>query len=315
MMLKNKFREDIHFQVSVIMPVYKAEKFIMKAVLSAAELKEVGEIILIEDGSPDNSLNICEELVKKFKKVKLFRHLNGDNRGAGASRNLGIKYATCNYISFLDADDWYLPNRFLKDKKIFNHYPNADAVYSCSILEENSKKNELRDGAKEDIRKRLGQNITSKSFYKNMLLDQNNLFHTNSVTIKKSFLQDMKLFDVRLRLHQDTELWHRLIRIGNFYASEISRPVSITRRHENNRITSRTNKSQLMMVSIFIENVGINNLYTFEKEYLLKNILRLKSVQFSSKLIRRFYFYSNYIYFKFNKNNFFKKFKKKMRYD
>lgn len=219
MTLKNKFREDIHFQVSVIMPVYKAEKFIKKAVLSAVGLKEVGEIILIEDGSPDNSLNICEELVKEFKKVKLLRHINGDNKGAAASRNLGIQKASFNYIAFLDADDWYLPNRFLKDKNIFNHYPDAHAAYSSSILEENSKNNELRDGAKEDIRKRLGHNITSKSFYKNMLLGRNDLFHTNTVTIKKSFLQDMKLFDVRLRLHQDTELWRRLIRIGNFYAS------------------------------------------------------------------------------------------------
>jgi len=310
MTAKNKFKEDIHFQVSVIMPVYIAEKFVKKAVLSAVGLKEVGEIILIEDGSPDNSLNICEELVKEFKKVKLLRHIGGANKGAGASRNLGIKYATCNYISFLDADDWYLPNRFTKDAEIFQLYQNVDAAYSSSILEENSKNNELRDGAKEDIRKRLGHNITSKSFYKNMLLGRNDLFHTNTLTIKKSFLQDMKLFDVRLRLHQDTELWRRLIRIGNFYASEVKSPVAVIRRHEGNRITSRNTNSQLKMHRVFIENVGVQNLYDFEKVNLLKKIIRLKSKCIKSKWQRRLYYYSILYFRSFHKEKFLNNFHK-----
>lgn len=282
------------FQVSVIIPVYKADKFLKEAVLSAINLKEVGEVILIEDGSPDNSILICQDLVEKHEKVKLYQHPNGENRGAGASRNLGVKKASCQYIAFLDADDWYLPNRFTKDSEIFQLYENADAAYSSSILEEDLGNNDLRYGAKEDIRQGVDPSLNFKDFYKEVLKKDLVLFNTNSVTFKKDFLNKHNLFDVRLRLHQDTELWYRLIRVGNFYASEVTQPVTVVRRHDQNRITSRTNKSRLMMFANFIENVGVDNLYNFEKEYLLKKIIRAKSQELASTWRRRIYYYFNY---------------------
>lgn len=282
------------FQVTVIIPVYKADKFLKEAVLSAINLKEVGEVILIEDGSPDNSILICNELVEKYEKVKLYQHPDGENRGAGASRNLGVKNASCGYIAFLDADDWYLPNRFTKDSEIFQLYKNANAAYSSSILEEDLGNNDLRYGAKEDIRQGVDHSLNFKDFYKEVLKKDLVLFNTNSVTFRKDFLNKHDLFDVRLRLHQDTELWYRLIRVGNFYASEVTQPVTVVRRHDQNRITSRTNKSRLMMFANFIENVGVNNLYDFEKEYLLKKIIRAKSQELTSNWHRRIYYYFNY---------------------
>ena len=76
--------------ISVIMPVYNAASFLRKAVESAVELNGVKEIILIEDGSTDHSLEICMELSSLFDKVKLFQHPDKGNHGAGASRNLGL---------------------------------------------------------------------------------------------------------------------------------------------------------------------------------------------------------------------------------
>ncbi|PIY03241.1 MAG: glycosyltransferase family 2 protein, partial [Bacteroidetes bacterium CG_4_10_14_3_um_filter_31_20] len=72
---------------------------------------ETSEVILIEDGSPDNGLDVCTSLAKKYSKVRLYRHENGENKGASASRNLGIRKANYPYVAFLDADDFYLPNR------------------------------------------------------------------------------------------------------------------------------------------------------------------------------------------------------------
>src|SRR5688572_18232560 len=107
------------FKVSVIIPVYNAEKYLRNAVESAVNLEEVGEILLIEDNSPDNALQVCLQLEKEYDKVKVHRHPNGENRGAGESRNLGIKKSSFDYIAFLDADDWYLSNRFKRCKEIF----------------------------------------------------------------------------------------------------------------------------------------------------------------------------------------------------
>jgi glycosyltransferase involved in cell wall biosynthesis len=301
-------QNEIQFKVSVIIPVYNAEKYLIQSVNSALCLDEVAEIILVEDRSPDNALEICEKLASEHKKVRLYTHPNNENRGAAASRNLGISKALNNYIAFLDADDWYLSNRFKMDNEVFNTFPDADAAYSSSILEENMHNNELRDGAKEDIRKQIGYHINAEEFYKNILLSQKDPFHTNTITFKKSFLNGKKLFDERLRLHQDTEFWYRLIRVGNFYASQVTKPVAIIRRHKDNRVTSRTRKSRLDMYKTFLGNVGIDYLYDFEKAEFFKRIIRLYSGSINNNWKRRYFFYFHLYYWGLFKNKYLKNF-------
>ena len=77
-------------KISVIIPVYNAEKYVSQAVESALQFNEVYEVVLIEDKSPDNALEVCRELAEKYDRVKLYQHPDKGNHGAGASRNLGI---------------------------------------------------------------------------------------------------------------------------------------------------------------------------------------------------------------------------------
>lgn len=107
--------------ISVIIPVYNASRFLRKSVESALRFEEVKEIILAEDCSTDNSLEICKELASENSKIKLFQHPDKGNHGAGATRNLGIEKASQNFIAFLDADDYYLPNRFDAEKELFKN--------------------------------------------------------------------------------------------------------------------------------------------------------------------------------------------------
>ncbi len=117
--------------ISVIIPVYNAEEFVVKAVESALQFPEVKEVLLIEDGSPDDALQVCQKLEADYDRAKLLQHPEKGNHGAGASRNLGLAIAACDYIAFLDADDFYLPNRFMADKKIFPENLAADFVYNA----------------------------------------------------------------------------------------------------------------------------------------------------------------------------------------
>ncbi|WP_228442012.1 glycosyltransferase family 2 protein [Chryseobacterium nematophagum] len=103
-------------KISVIIPVYNAEKYVQQAVESALQFEKVYEVILVEDGSPDNVLSVCERLRDQYPRVKLFQHADKKNHGAGASRNLGIANASGDFIAFLDADDYYLSNRFDAEK-------------------------------------------------------------------------------------------------------------------------------------------------------------------------------------------------------
>lgn len=300
------------FQVSVIIPVYNAEKFVVKAVESTVNLKEVVEIIVVEDASIDNSLEICQFLEKKYKKVKLIQHSDKANHGEAASRNIGILTAKMDYVAFLDADDWYLPNRFLKDQEVFNKFYMADAVYSCTILEEDQNDVSKRNGAKFDIRKKIGYDASVKLFYRSIIKARQNLHNTNSITIKRKFLIKEKLFDERLKLHTDSELWDRLKRRGGFFAGETEIPVAVIRRHDNNTITSRSATSALKKNAVFIENVGVPNLYNFEKVNLVKSIIRYKSKSIPGTWNRRFYYYSRFFIGSFQKERFLNKFKKEV---
>lgn len=75
-------------KVSVVIPVYNAAPFVRDAVESALAQPETGEVILVEDGSLDDSLTVCRALAAENDRVKLYRHPNGENCGAGASRFL-----------------------------------------------------------------------------------------------------------------------------------------------------------------------------------------------------------------------------------
>ena len=91
--------------ISIIVPVYNAERFLSKCIESILNqtFKDF-ELLLINDGSKDKSLDICNEYFEKFPdKIKIF---NNKNMGCSATRNFGIEHSQGNYLLFIDSDDW-----------------------------------------------------------------------------------------------------------------------------------------------------------------------------------------------------------------
>lgn len=95
--------------VSVIIPIYNAEKSLRRCIHSVlnASLGVKIEIILINDGSTDSSANVCDELEKEIPQIKI-QHQK--NYGVSAARNRGIRLAQGKYILFVDSDDWITPS-------------------------------------------------------------------------------------------------------------------------------------------------------------------------------------------------------------
>lgn len=90
--------------ISVIIPVYNKEKTIEKCVDSVLRQQHPNiEIILVDDGSQDSSYELCVRLSNTHSNVTV---LHQENKGVSAARNIGLKYATGEYISFVDSDDW-----------------------------------------------------------------------------------------------------------------------------------------------------------------------------------------------------------------
>ena len=90
--------------ISVIVPVYKVEKYLPKCIdsLLSQTIQNI-EIILVDDGSPDNSGAICDEYAAKDSRIKVIHKQNG---GLGSARNAGLEIAKGDYVSFIDSDDW-----------------------------------------------------------------------------------------------------------------------------------------------------------------------------------------------------------------
>lgn len=121
--------------VTVIVPLFNNERTICDTLQSIINTSyEQLEIIVFNDGSTDSSL----EKVNQFKanlpntspiKINIISHPKNENRGVSLTRNKAIKFVNTSYVSFLDADDLYLPNRFDEVLSLLDADPNIDAAY------------------------------------------------------------------------------------------------------------------------------------------------------------------------------------------
>lgn len=128
---------EIFPKVSVIIPVYNTRKYLKKCLDSVMNqtLKEI-EIICINDGSTDNSLEILNEYAQRDKRFIIINKANG---GAGSARNAGIDVARGEYIGFVDSDDWIEPDMF---EVLYNKAKefNCDVSFCNIRLYDESKK-------------------------------------------------------------------------------------------------------------------------------------------------------------------------------
>ena len=143
-------------KVSIIIPIFNAEKFLNRSISSVMNQTYNNiEIILVNDGSTDNSQKLCEKFLKEDKRIQL---INCENNGVSFARNLGLERSTGEYIFFLDSDD-YIAQKTIEimvkkanenDADIvkinhFNTYPNGkEKINNLDlVLKEKLKKKEL----------------------------------------------------------------------------------------------------------------------------------------------------------------------------
>src|SRR5262245_40545666 len=120
--------------VSIIIPFLNARKFITEAIESVfAQTYDNWELLLVDDGSTDGSTEIAWRYFEHHPgMVHFLEHEGHQNRGACASRNLGLRHARGEYIALLDADDVWLPHKLKQQVVILSMYPEAGMVYGAS---------------------------------------------------------------------------------------------------------------------------------------------------------------------------------------
>lgn len=253
--------------ISVITPVYNAARFLDKTIESVLSQKEVKEYIIIDDGSIDDSWDIILAWKKKDSRIKAFRHNDYKNHGRSITRNLGINKATQKYIAFLDADDFYLPNRFINDLDILENDSSIDGVY-----------NAIGVHYYEDY---IGEkpewlNLTTvrefvkpeELFEKMAPFGSKGWFSGDGLTVKRNFFNYAGLFNVNLKVAEDTELWCRMAMKGKLVNGIINEPIAIRGVHGDNVF----NNSHLY------EN-GLKLMYQSLFEWSIKNNIASKRIK------------------------------------
>lgn len=112
--------------ISIIVPIYNSERYLRQCLESIKnQTFQDFEVILINDGSSDNSQNICEEFVANDDRFKL---INQENKGLSKSRNIGVKQCSKPYITFVDSDDWLEVDMLAL---LYKHITEASADIAC----------------------------------------------------------------------------------------------------------------------------------------------------------------------------------------
>lgn len=251
----------MRMSISVIIPVYKAGQYLRQACRSALEQPETSEVILVEDGSPDDSLACCNRLADADTRVRVLRHTDCKNHGASASRNVGIQAASGNYIAFLDADDYYLPGRFTCAVDMLTRYPDIDGVYEALENEFADDESRQRWRTMHDVNvSSRPEPVDSNRLFEAFVCESRGWFHTNCIVVRKDLFDKTGLFDVHLKLSQDVAMWTKMSAVGRLVRGSEGRPVAVRRVHAGNRSLRDTSECRRslhrMWLTVFVWALG-----------------------------------------------------------
>ncbi|MFB2895268.1 glycosyltransferase [Aerosakkonemataceae cyanobacterium BLCC-F50] len=218
--------------ISVIIPVYNGEATIKETIASVLNqtFKDF-ELIVINDGSTDSTLDVVSSI--QDPRIKVFSYPNGNQ---AVSRNRGLSHATGEYISFIDADDLWTPDKLEAQLKALQENPQAAVAYSWTDLID-EEGNFIRGGAK----------IYWKGESHARLLLNDFIESGSNVLIRAEAFQEVGKFDESLPPAEDWDMW---IRLAARYHYIVVPSIQVLYRVRTN--SSSTNVLKMEQVSLRI---------------------------------------------------------------
>ena len=257
---------------SVVIPLYNKELYIeatLKSVLN--QTFDNFEIIIVNDGSTDNSKDIINDFNdNRIKKFSI------ENKGVSNARNFGIIKANANLIAFLDADDIWYKNHLETIASLINTFPDAGMYcgrYNIIINEKYLKKTYIK-GVADDYKGFI------KNYFESNIL--NPIPHTSSIVIPKSIFYNIGFFHLDMKSGQDTYLWTQ---IALKYKVVINDKVtSLYKKNDSSLSSSHHVKDRILFLDKFKKDEKKNkalkkymdiNRYAVALDYKLKNKLNI----------------------------------------
>ena len=234
--------------VSVIIPVYNVEKYIAFTIRSVlAQTYKNFEIIIVNDGSLDRSIEICQQFPDKRIKI-----VQQQNKGVSAARNAGIVHAKGEYFAFLDGDDLWVPQKLEKHIQHLERSPHVGVSFSYSAFID-------------DLGHSIGMYQISKlkGITPSLILCRNPVGNGSTPVIRREVFEDIKLqsslqnskngyyFDEQLHHIEDVECWLRIALQTNWQIEGI--PEALTLYRISNRGASTNFYKQLESLEKVLE--------------------------------------------------------------
>ena len=211
------FHQDIPKTVSVIIPFYNGSKWIERALFSVYDQTvKANEVIVVNDGSTLEEQDVIEALSKQYQ----FTLIHKSNGGQSSARNVGVTASKANYISFLDQDDFYLPNH-LED--LLGVIPDNDKRFGFAYADLMHADEDGNIVDSNILRQQPGRHPKQGHVYQ--LLQYNMCVLPSASLIFKQAFQAINGFDEQLIGYEDDDLFLRLFRAGysNYF---IDKPVT-----------------------------------------------------------------------------------------
>ncbi len=251
--------------ISIIIPTYNSANCIRIAINSVLQQAyNDWEIIIVDDYSQDDTSIVVEKCLKDNNlegHLAYYRHKS--NKGVSASRNTGIKVSAGEFISFLDADDIWYPEKLEKVMCVFQKFPDIDLVCHNEYFSINGKRVKKGEYSKVMTKLELKDKV---KVYKKLL--SKNFLSCSAVTVRRACLEN-ELFDENLHFGEDYDLWLRLSRKFQFYFLDAF--LGEYRDMQTKSLSKDIKKVYPCRVQIFKKNiVYTGKLYFYKKKLFLR---------------------------------------------
>jgi len=259
---------------SVIIPLYNKEKSVCETINSVlAQTYPHFEIIIVNDGSTDNSLSVVENI--NDKRIKIF---SIENKGVSYARNYGVEKAQFEKIAFLDADDLWETSFFEEMNQLINDFPDASLWSAYHRLKAHDKSFSYPTNKPEHFKEYFSDYFLCLSKTKNTII------WTGTVIINKNDFFTLGGFNEKLSMGEDVDLWFRFAL--NYKIVFYNKILATYKIDSENRSIDKIHpfkKHYLSLVSIYLDNN--NTTYAFKK-YLRYFIARNLAPYYFSELYK-----------------------------
>lgn len=189
--------------ISVIIPVFNGAETIAETIASVrAQTYPDFELIVINDGSTDATVDIVEAIAKEESRIRLYSY---SNAGLSKTRNRGIEKARGEFISIIDADDLWTEDKLEDQLQALQENPEAGLAYSFVDWIDES-----------DQFKRYGSHIKANGYVLEQLLLRNFIDNGSNVLIRKSVIEKVGMFKEELTNAADWDMWLRIAALYEF---------------------------------------------------------------------------------------------------